>query len=166
MRELVGGATPVVVATAKPPVAAALAPAPKEPTVVAAAEPKPAPTPEKVAEKPADAEVLDTVNAWAKAWSSKNVEAYLAFYAKEFKTPGGEPRADWEKARRLRIGAPKSISVTVDSPKVSVAAEGRASVTFRQGYLSDVIKSTTTTKTLVLARSDGRWLIQQERVGN
>jgi hypothetical protein len=39
-------------------------------------------------------------------------------------------------------------------------------VTFRQGYRSDVIKTATTTKTLVLARTDGRWLIQQERVGN
>ena len=159
VRELVGGA-PVVVAAAKPPVTVATTPMPKEPVVIAAAEPKPAP------EKPANADVLDTVNAWAKAWSSKNVDAYLAFYAKEFKTPGGEARADWEKARRQRISAPKNISVAVDAPKVNLAADGQASVTFRQGYRSDVIKSSTTTKTLVLARSDGRWLIQQERVGN
>jgi hypothetical protein len=39
-------------------------------------------------------------------------------------------------------------------------------VTFRQGYRSDVVKATATTKTLVLAKSDGRWKIQQERVGN
>lgn len=168
VRELVGGATPVAAAAAaaKPPVAVAAAAAPtakepasKEPVAVAATEPKPAPA------KPGNAEVLDAVNAWAKAWSSKSVDAYLAFYAKDFKTPGGETRADWEKARRQRISAPKSISVTVDAAKVSVA-DGKASVTFRQGYRSDVIKSTTTTKTLLLAQSDGRWLIQQERVGN
>jgi hypothetical protein len=41
--------------------------------------------------------VLDVVNAWAKAWSAKNVDAYLAFYGKDFKTPGGESRASWEK---------------------------------------------------------------------
>jgi hypothetical protein len=45
-------------------------------------------------------------------------------------------------------------------------AEGKASVTFRQGYRSDVLKGTTTTKTLVLAKADGRWHIQQERVGH
>ncbi len=67
----------------------------------------------------------------------------------------------YDKARRQRIGAPKSIAVTVDSPKVSIA-EGKASVTFRQGYRSDVIKSTTATKTLVLAQSDGRWRILYE----
>jgi hypothetical protein len=29
-----------------------------------------------------------------------------------------------------------------------------------------VIKSTSTTKTLVMAKVDGHWLIRQERVGN
>ena len=175
VRELVGGTAPVAtaVASSKPPVVVATAAAAptkesaKPPVTVATADPKP------VAEKPAEkapasasAEVIETVRAWAKAWSAKDVDAYLAFYGKEFKTPGGEARAAWEKTRRQRIGAPKSISVTVESPKVSVMADGQASVTFRQGYRSDVLKSTTTTKTLVFARADGRWLIQQERVGN
>ena len=175
VRELVGGTTPATttVASSKPPVTVAAGPITpakepaKPPVAVAVADPKP------VAEKPAEkapasanAEVIDTVRAWAKAWSAKDVDAYLAFYGKEFKTPGGEARAAWEKTRRQRISAPKTISVTVESPKVSVAADGHASVTFRQGYRSDVLKSTTTTKTLVLARGDGRWLIQQERVGN
>jgi len=170
VRELVGGttpATPTVVAAVKPPVAAAPAKEPAKPPVVAAVEPKP--VPEKPAEKPTaapgNAEVLDVVNAWAKAWSAKNVDAYLAFYGKDFKTPGGESRGDWEKARRQRISAPKSIAVTVESPKVSMA-DGKASVTFRQGYRSDVLKATSTTKTLVLAKADGRWHIQQERVGH
>ena len=168
VRELVGGAAPakpvaVAVATASAP--SSTTPTPKEPAkapvVVAAVEAaKPA------APKAANTEIVEMVNAWAKAWSAKDVDGYLAFYGKEFKTPGGEARANWEKARRQRISAPKSIAVTVEAPKVSVAADGQASVTFRQGYRSDVIKSTTTTKTLVLARSDGRWLIQLERVGN
>src|SRR5688572_24589790 len=181
VRELVGGtspAKPIAIAAApapkepaKAPAVVAAAPTPKEPAkppvTVAAAEPKPSPAAEKAAApKPAaNNEVLDTVNAWAKAWSAKNVDAYLAFYARDFKTPGGEARPEWETARRARISGPRSISVTVESPKVSVA-DGKASVTFRQGYKSDVIKSTTTTKTLVLAKSDGRWRIQQERVGN
>jgi tetratricopeptide (TPR) repeat protein len=177
VRELVGGAAPaptVVASAAKSPAPSPAAPAPaKEPAkapVVAAADPKPAA--EKTAEKPAaapagaNAELVGIVNAWAKAWSAKDVDAYLAFYGRDFKTPGGESRADWEKTRRQRISAPKSISVTIEAPKVSVAADGRASVTFRQGYRSDVLKASSTTKTLVLAKADGRWQIQQERVGN
>jgi tetratricopeptide (TPR) repeat protein len=193
VRELVGGSTakPVVVAEAPAAPAAPAAPvAPKEaakaPAVVAASEPaKPAASKEPAkapvvaavepakpaAEKPAapkagGAEILETVNAWARAWSAKDVDRYLAFYGKDFKTPGGEARADWEKARRQRISAPKSITVSVEAAKVNVGADGLATVTFRQGYRSDVVKAANTTKTLVLARADGRWLIQQERVGN
>jgi len=169
VRDLVGGPAPakavVVAATTPTPAAPTPAAAAKEPAqapvVVAAIEPaKPA------APKAGNAEILETVNAWAKAWSAKDVDAYLAFYGKDFKTPAGEKRVDWEKARRQRISAPRSIAVTVDAPKVSVPAEGQASVTFRQGYRSDVLKSSSTIKTLTLARVDGRWLIQQERVGN
>ena len=175
VRELVGGApakpvavaaAPAVVAAAEPVKPAASKEAPKAPPVVAAVEPAKAAAEKPAAPKAANAEILDAVNAWAKAWSAKDVDRYLAFYAKDFKTPGGEARADWEKARRQRISAPTSINVTVDAPKVAVVADGQASVTFRQGYRSDVVKTATATKTLVLTRMDGRWLIQQERVGN
>jgi len=168
LRDLDGGAAP-----AKPAAVVAAATAGKEPAkapvAAAATESKPAPTPEKpTAEKPAapkaDAEVLDAVNAWARAWSSRNVDVYLAFYARDFKTPGGEARGDWENGRRQRIGSPKSISVTVDSPKVSIGADGKASVTFRQSYRSDLIKPASATKTLVMVKNEGRWQIQQEKV--
>jgi tetratricopeptide (TPR) repeat protein len=158
------GTQPAVVAAAEPR---------KEPAVVAAVEAKPAP--EKPAEKPvqkaaaakpSNSEIIDTVNAWAKAWASKNVDAYLDFYAKDFKASDGQARADWEKVRRQRISAPKSISVTVDGPKVNLSGDSQARVTFRQGYSSDVLRGAHVTKTLVLAKIDGRWLIQQERVGN
>jgi Flp pilus assembly protein TadD/ketosteroid isomerase-like protein len=157
---------PVAVAAAEAAKSAAPKEAAKAPAVVAAVEPAKPAAEKPAAPKAGNADVLEAVNAWAKAWSSKDVDRYLAFYAKDFKTPGGEARADWEKARRQRISAPKSITVTIDAPKVSVTADGQASVTFRQGYRSDVIKTATATKTLVLARTDGRWLIQQERVGN
>jgi len=177
VKELVGGSVPVkpVTVAAAPtapttPVTPAAPTPPKEaakaPAVVAAVEPAKPAAEKPAAPKAGNAEILDAVNAWAKAWSAKDVDRYLALYSKDFKTPGGEARADWEKGRRQRISAPKSITVTVDAPKVSVAAEGQASVTFRQSYRSDVIKTATTTKTLVLAKTDGRWLIQQERVGN
>src|SRR6267378_619296 len=85
------------------PVAAA--PAAKEPPAqVAAVAPK---APEKPAAD-ATAEVLQTLNGWAQAWAKQDVDGYLGYYAQDFKTPGGEPRADWEKTRRTRISAAKS----------------------------------------------------------
>lgn len=164
---------------AEPAKSAAAAPLPaggEEPAKAAATVPPSAvqaePAPEKpVAEKPVaakagDVEVIETVEAWAKAWSSKDVDAYLAFYAKDFKTPGGEPRAEWEKGRRQRITAPKNITVAVSAFKVRFATDSQSTATFRQSYSSDVINPVVTIKALVMTKVDGRWLIQQEKAGN
>jgi len=152
VRELVGRPAPATVVAA----------APKEPVKVE----KPKPAPEKPAPAPVDlpAEVLKAVNGWAQAWSRKDADAYLAYYGKDFKTPGGEPRADWEKGRRSRITAPKSIAVSVASPKVTMNGADRATVSFRQNYRSDVLKSNSR-KTLVLTNSGGRWQIVEEKGG-
>lgn len=56
-----------------------------------------------------DKDVVATVTAWAAAWSAKKVDKYLSFYAADFKTPGGETRAAWAKARKERISKPKHI---------------------------------------------------------
>ncbi|HVL37150.1 MAG TPA: tetratricopeptide repeat protein [Burkholderiales bacterium] len=159
VREIGRGPAPVAVA-AKPV---------SETTKPIAEAPKPeARTP--VAEKPAapsdaSGEVLKTVNAWAQAWSNRDVDAYLAHYAKDFKTPGGEPRPAWEKGRRSRIAGAKTISVVVSEPKVILDGDKRATVSFRQAYRSDTFRATGT-KTLVLVRSaDGRWQIQEEKAG-
>jgi tetratricopeptide (TPR) repeat protein len=178
VRELVGG--PVSVASkepAKPPVVLAQKPpAPEKPAATekpptpdkpAVAE-KPAPQKPAVAEKPAaneTAEVVKALNGWAQAWSKKDADSYLSYYAQDFKTPGGESRADWEKARRARIAAPKSISVSVGSPKVTMTAPNRASVTFKQSYRSDVLKANSS-KTVLMSKSGGRWQIEQEKAGN
>ncbi len=173
VRELVGGPRPSKPApTAVAAVAAKPAAETKpEPKVDARPEPKPEAKPAPEAAKPAAQptasgdDIVQMVNSWAQAWSKKDLDGYLGFYASDFKTPNGEARAAWEKLRRQRIGAPKTISVTVQAPKVSVQGD-KASVTFRQGYRSDVLAARTSTKTLVLAKSNGRWLIQQEKVVN
>ena len=107
--------------------------------------------------------VLAAVMEWAKAWSAQDADAYLAHYAPGFLVPGGEPRAAWEATRRDRITKPKSIEVTVGSPKVSFDANGLAIVSFRQGYKSDTL-NTSGAKTLTLLKNDDRWRIVQERM--
>jgi len=166
VRELVGRPTTPTAVAAAPKEAAK--PTPKEeakPPVVAAV--KPAPEKPKPAAPPAadpSAEILKAVNGWAQAWSKKDADAYIAYYAKDFKTPGGEPRDAWEKTRRARVTAPKSISVSLASHKVTMDGADRATVSFRQNYKSDVLKANSR-KTLVLAKSGGRWLIVEERSG-
>jgi tetratricopeptide (TPR) repeat protein len=158
VRELVGRPSAVAAAPKETPKEAA------KPPVVAAA--KPTPAPEKPAAPAADAsaEILKTVDDWAAAWSRKDADAYLTFYAKDFKTPGGEARASWEKTRRARISAPKSISVSLASPKVTMDGADRATVTFQQNYRSDVFKSDSR-KTLTLIRAGDGWKILEEKSG-
>ncbi len=124
----------------------------------------------KPAERPARPEegegaaVLQTVLAWAGAWSKQNVESYLAFYAQDFKTPKGEARSEWEAARKERISSPKKIEVAVESPKVTLKDQNNAVVSFQQTYRSDNL-NIRSSKTLVMVRNESRWLIQQERAG-
>ncbi len=119
------------------------------------------------AKKPAagsNNEVLKVVHEWAAAWSSKNLKRYFAFYAANFKTPGGESRKDWEAQRRERISKPQSIQVSISDPKVKLIDDSHASVSFRQSYRASHLK-TSSSKTLVLVKSGGNWLIQEERSG-
>jgi Flp pilus assembly protein TadD len=163
----------------------------KPPVVVAAAEPKPAPP--KVETRPADVKPVDVkpadvkpvetksvpakpastaaapdaaamVENWAVTWSNKDVKSYLAHYARDFQTPGGVSRANWEAERRQRIGKPGEIAVSVEDVRITPEGADKATARFRQNYRSANLK-TSSAKALVLVRQDGKWLIQQERVG-
>ena len=167
VREIARGAGPIAVSApvkepakepAKPPVVVAQK-EPEKPKSAEPEKPKPAPAAD------ANAEVLKAVNGWAQAWSKRDSDAYLAYYAKDFQPPSGESRADWEKSRRSRIRGAKVIAVNVSSPKVTLSSPNQATVQFRQAYRSDSFKATGN-KTLVMVRGgDGRWQIQQEKSG-
>jgi ketosteroid isomerase-like protein len=111
----------------------------------------------------AKAQAVAAVENWARAWSAKDVKGYLASYAPEFEVPGGATRAAWEKERAERIERPKHIEVGVKVISTQVSGN-EATVTIRQSYKSDTLKSNNT-KTLRLVRSGDRWLIKQERTG-
>ncbi len=117
--------------------------------------------------KSADAtdDINNMVEKWAKAWSNKDVKGYLSHYAASFKTPDGESRSKWEAERTARITKPGAINVDVESLRVTMDGNDKATVKFRQNYKSANLKSSSG-KTLVMVRQDGKWLIQQERVGN
>lgn len=175
IKDIVGGqphrtapSKPAVVATAlsKP---AAVTTAPSKSGAVAA---KPAPVTEtkpttitrpaaldKPAADPNSAE--GSVASWARAWASRDVDAYLAFYASDFNTPDGLSRSDWEALRRERITKPTRIAVSLSNIKTEQPSPDKATVSFRQVYQSDRLKSISS-KTLELALHDGKWQIVRE----
>jgi len=143
-------------------------PAVTAPPVVAETK-KPATVESKpVEEKPAAAQqeraILDAVNAWADAWSAQNVDRYLDSYAKDFKTPGGESRKQWESTRRDRVSRPSKISVKLSNLSVKIESDTAAKVTFRQVYKATGLDANSN-KTLNMVKEGSRWVIKQERVG-
>jgi tetratricopeptide (TPR) repeat protein len=168
---------PVVVASANPkpaPAPAASAPAapasPKAAAPMTIAKVEPVKIDRKPVQKPApegnpdrDA-VLSSVTGWAKAWSARDVKAYLGYYGSDFETPNGVSRKAWIEERHARIAGKGSINVKVEAPQVTVNGN-TATVKFRQTYVSDRLTANSR-KTLTLTKNGGKWQIRQERTGS
>lgn len=130
-----------------------------------ASAPAPAPardtTPAKPAAPAAAGEVDKTVQAWAAAWSRRDVSAYLTFYSTDFQTPSGMSRKAWEEQRSDRLSKPKYIKVDVSDITVDGDAKN-VTVKFLQRYESDLL-SGSFRKTLTMANEAGDWKITSER---
>lgn len=183
-----GQPAPAVIATVPPPArptpqpsaapVAKAAPTSVPATPVPAAVPATAPTtrdnaktePKRALETNEDAArsaaaVIKTVQSWAAAWSRKDVRSYLACYSRDFTPPKGQSRKAWEDERTQRLSKPGEIEVKIEDLKVVGIDSNRATVKLRQNYRSANLSSSSG-KTLILVWQDGKWLIQQERVGN
>lgn len=150
-------------ASAVPPAAAA-APAASAPQANVRSDPAASDSKPATADKPAtDNAALRTVQAWAQAWSRKDVKAYLALYDKDFEVPDGRSRSVWERERQQRVGKAGPITVDVENPRVSISGD-RATVRFQQHYRSSGFNGSTN-KTLELVRRGDQWRIRRELVG-
>lgn len=108
--------------------------------------------------------VMNAVASWARAWSERDVPAYLAHYAPDFEPGKGLSRKDWAEERRARIVGKGRIEVRVEKPQVEVAGNS-ATVRFHQVYVSDRL-SASSRKTLMLSRQrNGKWQITRESTG-
>jgi tetratricopeptide (TPR) repeat protein len=154
--------TPAPAAVTTPAVVATPAVKPAPAVVTAPATPaQPAPT--AAAATNADKDVEQAVQAWAKAWSNKDMNGYLGAYAKNFATPKNQARGAWEEERRARIVGKSRISVKV-SDVVTKISGNSATVKFRQSYDADALQ-TSSRKTLELTKVGDRWLIAKETTG-
>jgi len=105
--------------------------------------------------------VAEALQAWSKAWSGRNMQAYLDAYASDFTPADAASRSAWAEKRKASILRPREISLDISDIKLSVQDERRVSTTFRQAYRSehygDVVQ-----KTLDWQLKNGRWLIVGE----
>lgn len=105
--------------------------------------------------------VLAMVRDWADAWSKQDIEGYLAHYGAGFTPAHGAARDAWASLRRKRLQTPGFIRVGIESPKVRIENESRASVQFTQSYQSDTY-SDRVLKRLDLVNEGGDWKISRE----
>lgn len=106
--------------------------------------------------------VAKAVNAWANAWRTKNVNAYLNAYSDKFQ-PEGMGKKAWVEQRKQRVGGKSgSISLVLEGMNIQADAK-KASASFVQQYssgkYSDVVN-----KVLSLESTSGQWLIVRESV--
>jgi ketosteroid isomerase-like protein len=152
-------------ATAAAPPAATDAPPARAPIRTAeagAARAAAAPAaPAQAAGVPQD-DVSAAVQAWARAWSGKDIDAYFAAYAPGY--AAGMSRSAWQEDRRAKILGKSWIKVNVSDLVVTVSG-ARATARFKQGYAADSL-SVTSRKTLRLVKSGDKWLIEKESVGS
>jgi hypothetical protein len=116
---------------------------------------------------PPDEQVKAAVDAWRKAWSTRNMTAYLAAYSKSFEPPADLSRADWIASRHRNVGGRKSIDVQIKALQILALDDRNARVSFLQDYTSGSIHEKEQTKTLDLVLDpDDRWRIVGEWQGD
>ncbi len=108
---------------------------------------------------PAEAEVRGALEAWAAAWSRRDVAAYAAAYVPDHQGKAASP-ADWLQGRTARIAPRRRIDVQLS--EITATVEGdRAQLGFRQHYQSDGL-DIISRKRIEMEKIGGRWLIKRE----
>jgi tetratricopeptide (TPR) repeat protein len=151
LREIQASAVAVVASTEAVP--KSVAPTSQSSRPARRAEPAPAAVPHP--------DALEAVKAWAKAWSDRDVDTYLAAYVPGYH-PVGVAHGDWAGKRRERILAPKWIKLDVQDPKMVLSSPDRAEVVYRQVYQAEGARLTSR-KRIELTLLDGEWKIEEEK---
>lgn len=114
----------------------------------------------------ARAELARSIEDWRQAWSARDTDRYLSFYADDFETDGMNKRAFGEYKRRVNAGK-SFIEVKVDDMDLLryPDAQPMAMARFRQDYRSDNFTKTTQKEQYWRRGSDGRWRIVKEATG-
>ena len=155
--------SPAVVAQVRPAPEPAAKPAPMSEPVPKPARETPAAAQSPSVDTASTRDLEQSVQAWAAAWSAKDMRAYFAAYSRDFDPAGKHSRSEWEEERRSRIEGKASISVKLSEMQAQVRGNN-AVVRFRQDYRANGI-SISSRKTLELVRQGENWKIVREAVG-
>jgi tetratricopeptide (TPR) repeat protein len=105
--------------------------------------------------------LIRSIKSWAKAWSAKDFDRYVAHYIDGYRDAKPSHRA-WLDYRRARIVRPGFIRVEVDHFKVKSASAQRAIIDFRQRFTSPNYRDRVL-KRLYLSKTASGWKISREK---
>jgi len=104
--------------------------------------------------------VRNAVEAWRKAWQTRDLPAYLGLYGPNFAPPQGVNRQVWADTRRARISSKQKIELSLKN--LTLQMQGNtATVKFTQVYADERV-SMANRKTMVWQLAEGRWHIHSE----
>ncbi|WP_348070445.1 TolC family outer membrane protein [Polaromonas sp.] len=106
-------------------------------------------------------EINRALEGWRAAWSRRDVDAYLGFYAPGFVPSTDGDRNAWKEKRKAVLGRAVDIAVEVADISVAMPDATHASTIFKQTYRSASYRDVVT-KTLEWVRAGDRWLILRE----
>ena len=106
--------------------------------------------------------MTSAVQAWATAWSKKDLPDYFAAYSRDFKGDASSRKA-WMDERKGRISSKRNIRVVLKDIDVTLKGD-KATVKFHQSYSADSL-NVSSRKTLDMVKSGSRWLIPRESTG-
>ncbi len=102
------------------------------------------------------------VKRWREAWEARDLKAYFAAYAPDFRPPARfRSLKAWKRYKRRVIGDKRFIRVTIDKLRIRKTDDDHAVAEFHQRYESDRFNSEDD-KRLTLVRTPEGWRIQRE----
>ncbi|GAV19955.1 peptidyl-prolyl cis-trans isomerase SurA [Mariprofundus micogutta] len=102
------------------------------------------------------------VESWRKAWSSKDLEAYLANYSDHFHVGKSHTSiAAWKTYRKEMIENKAYIRISISNLKLTAVDDKHVRCEFTQDYKSDIYSSRDK-KALVLEKEGNSWKIIRE----
>ena len=104
--------------------------------------------------------VRATIRSWVEAWQNMDINSYMSFYSKQFKTADIDYPV-WRERKLKRFQKSESISVEISDLWVFVEGE-QAVATFVQKY-KDSSYEDLGEKSLRLKNSNGNWEIIYEK---
>jgi murein L,D-transpeptidase YafK len=108
-------------------------------------------------------DLLESVESWRKAWESRDVDRYLAWYGASFRSGSGQSLSEWETQKR-KVNSGKSwITVKLASLSAVVVPEAQplVQVEFQQDYRSNNLENNMR-KRQYWKREEGHWRIVYE----